>query len=45
MRGRPAPQRTIVIDGKPLSEALDEAMVQAGCGRNVFCNPRQLSVA
>ena len=29
MRGRPAPQRTIVIDGKPLSEALDEAMVQA----------------
>ena len=29
MRGRPAPQRTIVIDGKPLPEVLDEAMVHA----------------
>jgi len=29
MRGRPTPQRTIVIDGKPLPEVLDEAMVHA----------------
>jgi len=29
MRGRPAPQRTVVIDGKPLPEVLDEAMVHA----------------
>lgn len=29
MRGRPAPRRTIVIDGKPLPEVLDEAMVHA----------------
>ncbi|MBP1872298.1 Group 3 truncated hemoglobin ctb [Ensifer adhaerens] len=29
MKGRPAPERTIVIDGKPLPEVLDEAMVHA----------------
>lgn len=29
MRGRPAPERTIVIDGKLLPEVLDEAMVHA----------------
>ncbi|GAA4184071.1 group III truncated hemoglobin [Shinella granuli] len=29
MRGRPAPDRTIVIDGKPLPEVLDEAMIHA----------------
>src|SRR5690606_10875695 len=29
MRGRPAPKRTIVVDGKPLPEVLDEAMVHA----------------
>lgn len=29
MRGRPAPARTIVIDGKPLPEVLDEAMIHA----------------
>ncbi len=27
MKGRPAPQRTIVIDGRPLPEMLDEAMI------------------
>ena len=29
MRGRPAPERTIVIDGKPLPAVLDEAMIHA----------------
>lgn len=29
MRGRAAPQRAIVIDGKPLPEVLDEAMIHA----------------
>lgn len=29
MKGRPAPQRTPVIDGKPLPEVLDEAMIHA----------------
>ena len=29
MKGRPAPERTIIIDGKPLPEVLDEAMVHA----------------
>lgn len=29
MRGRPAPRRTVVIDGKPLPDVLDEAMVRA----------------
>ncbi len=29
MKGRPAPQRTIVVDGKPLPEVLDEAMIAA----------------
>ncbi len=29
MRGRPAPARTVVIDGKLLPEVLDEAMVHA----------------
>lgn len=29
MKGRPAPQRTIVIDGKLLPEILDEAMIKA----------------
>lgn len=28
MRGRPAPQRTILVDGKPLPAALDEAMIR-----------------
>ena len=32
MRGRPAPQRTIVVDGKPLPAALDEAMIRAVVG-------------
>ncbi|WEX08619.1 group III truncated hemoglobin [Chelativorans sp. AA-79] len=27
MKGRPAPQRTIVVDGKPLPDVLDEAMI------------------
>lgn len=27
MKGRPAPQRTILVDGKPLPEILDERMV------------------
>lgn len=27
MKGRPAPERTIVIDGKPLPAVLDEAMI------------------
>ncbi|MET3792265.1 hemoglobin [Aquamicrobium terrae] len=27
MKGRPAPQRTIVVDGKPLPEVLDEEMI------------------
>jgi len=29
MKGRPAPERTIVIDGKPLPDMLDEAMIHA----------------
>lgn len=29
MQGRPAPERTIVIDGKPLPSVLDEAMIHA----------------
>lgn len=29
MKGRPAPQRTIVVDGKPLPDVLDEAMIHA----------------
>ncbi|HLP66928.1 MAG TPA: group III truncated hemoglobin [Rhizobium sp.] len=29
MRGRPAPERTIVIDGKPLPAVLDEAMIHS----------------
>lgn len=29
MRGRPAPERTILIDEKPLSDVLDEEMIQA----------------
>lgn len=29
MKGRPAPQRTIVVDGKPLPDVLDEAMIAA----------------
>lgn len=28
MRGRPAPQRTLLMDGKPLPAALDEAMIR-----------------
>jgi len=28
MKGRPAPQRTIVVDGRPLPHILDEAMVR-----------------
>lgn len=29
MKGRPAPERTVIIDGKPLPEVLDEAMIRA----------------
>ena len=29
MRGRPASQRTMVVDGRPLPEALDEALIRA----------------
>lgn len=29
MKGRPAPQRTIVVDGRPLPDVLDEEMVHA----------------
>jgi hemoglobin len=29
MKGRPAPERTIIIDGKPLPDLLDEDMVRA----------------
>ena len=29
MRGRPAPERTVIIDGKPLPEVLDETMIRA----------------
>ena len=29
MKGRPAPQRTIVVDGRPLPDVLDEAMIGA----------------
>ncbi|MBE0693777.1 MAG: group III truncated hemoglobin [Aquamicrobium sp.] len=29
MRGRPALQRTMVVDGRPLPEALDEALIRA----------------
>ncbi|MCB1444530.1 MAG: group III truncated hemoglobin [Rhizobiaceae bacterium] len=29
MRGRPAPQRTVIIDGKPLPDLLDEATIHA----------------
>lgn len=29
MKGRPAPQRTIVVDGSPLPEILDEVMIHA----------------
>ena len=29
MKGRPAPERTIIIDGKPLPDMLDEAMIHA----------------
>lgn len=29
MKGRPAPQRTIVVDGRPLPDVLDEAMISA----------------
>lgn len=29
MKGRPAPERTIVVDGRPLPEVLDEAMIHA----------------
>src|SRR5690606_11758483 len=29
MQGRPAPSRTLVIDGKPLPEVLDEDMIHA----------------
>ena len=28
MKGRPAPERTIVVDGKPLPAVLDEAMIR-----------------
>lgn len=28
MRGRPAPQRTMVVDGTPLPDSLDEAMIR-----------------
>jgi hemoglobin len=28
MKGRPSPQRTVVIDGKPLPEMLDDAMIE-----------------
>lgn len=27
MKGRPAPQRTVIVDGKPLPDVLDEAMI------------------
>jgi len=29
VRGRPAPERTIVVDGRPLPAVLDEAMIHA----------------
>ncbi|HRP78256.1 MAG TPA: group III truncated hemoglobin [Aquamicrobium sp.] len=29
MRGRPAPRRTMLVDGRPLPEALDETMIRA----------------
>lgn len=29
MKGRPAPERTIVVDGRPLPETLDEEMIHA----------------
>lgn len=29
MKGRPAPERTIIVDGKPLPDVLDEAMIHA----------------
>ncbi len=29
MKGRPAPEREIVVDGKPLAEMLDEDMIRA----------------
>lgn len=29
MKGRPAPQRTIVVDGSPLPDVLDERMIRA----------------
>ena len=29
MKGRPAPERRIVIDGKPLPDVLDDAMIKA----------------
>jgi len=29
MKGRPAPERTVIIDGKPLPDMLDEAMIHA----------------
>ena len=29
MRGRPAPQRTMLVDGRPLPDALDEALIRA----------------
>lgn len=29
MKGRPAPERTVIIDGKPLPDVLDEAMIRA----------------
>lgn len=29
MKGRPAPQKTIVVDGRPLPEVLDEAMIRS----------------
>lgn len=29
MRGRPAPERTIVVDGRPLPDMLDETMIHA----------------
>ena len=29
MKGRPAPERSIVIDGRPLPEVLDEEMIRA----------------
>lgn len=29
MKDRPPPKRVLLVDGRPLPEALDEAMIQA----------------